>query len=227
MSSPFILIALAYHGHKRDYALSAEESQRLRYWVLVANAKGRYSRGSSETILDQDLAMLRDGGGAQELVDRLRQQVGRLDIAPEELEGRNQRSALFKTMFLAFRAAGAKDWRSQVAIALDHSGVQHKLQFHHIFPKAVLKSSYAGREADDIANLCFIGGKTNRQISDKPPRQYFPPMIDKSGPAAFEAQCIPTDPALLDVDGYKAFLQKRRTLVVQRLNTFLGAEKAG
>src|SRR5206468_3305070 len=164
-----------------------EESQRLRYWVLVANAKGRYSRGSSETILDQDLAMLRDGGGAQELVDRLRQQVGRLDIAPEELEGRNQRSALFKTMFLAFRTAGAKDWRSQVAIALDHSGAQNKLQFHHIFPKAVLKGGYASREADDIANLCFIGGKTNRQISDKPPQQYFPPMIEKSGLAAFQA----------------------------------------
>lgn len=221
LSSPFMLIALAYHGHKRDYTLSAEESDRLRYWVLVANAKGRYSRGSSETILDQDLATLRSGGGAQELIDRLRQQVGRLDIAPEELEGRNQRSSLFKTMFLAFRAAGAKDWRSQVAIALDHSGAQHKLQFHHIFPKAVLKSDYAGREADDIANLCFIGGKTNRQISDKPPRQYFPPMIEKSGPAAFQAQCIPTDPALLGVEGYKDFLQKRRTLVTQRLNKFL------
>jgi hypothetical protein len=223
LSSPFILITLAYHGHKRDYDLSPEESQRLRYWVLVANAKGRYSRGSSETILDQDLAMLRDGGGAQELIDRLRQQVGRLDIAPEELEGRNQRSALFKTMFLAFRTAGAKDWRSQVAIALDHSGAQHKLQFHHIFPKAVLKGGYTGREADDIANLCFIGGKTNRQISDKPPGQYFPPMIQKSGLGAFEAQSIPTDPTLLGVDGYKAFLQKRRILVVGRLNEFLGA----
>ena len=117
LSSPFILIALAYHGHKRDYVLSVDESRLLRYWVLVANAKGRYSRGSSEIILDQDLAMLRDGGGAQELIDRLRQQVGRLDIAADELEGRNQRSSLFKTMFLAYRAAGAKDWRSQVAIA--------------------------------------------------------------------------------------------------------------
>jgi hypothetical protein len=221
LSSPFILIALAYHGHKRDYTLSAKESQRLRYWVLVANAKGRYSRGSSETILDQDLATLRGGGGAQELIDRLRQQVGRLEIAPEELEGRNQRSALFKTMFLAFRAAGAKDWRSQVAIALDHAGVQHKLQFHHIFPKALLKKGYAGREADDIANLCFIGGKTNRQISDKPPRQYFPPMIEKSGPAVFQAQCIPTDASLLGIDDYKAFLQKRRGLVAKRLNDFL------
>jgi hypothetical protein len=223
LSSPFMLITIAYHGHKRDYSLTPDESNRLRYWVLVANAKGRYSRGSSETILDQDLAMLRAGGGAQELIDRLRQQVGRLDIEPEELEGRNQRSALFKTMFLAFQAAGAKDWRSQVAISLDHSGTQHRLQFHHIFPKAVLKTGYTGREADDIANLCFIAGKTNRQISDKAPGQYFPPMIEKTGLDAFAAQCIPTDPELLGVDGYKAFLRTRRELIARRLNSFLGA----
>jgi hypothetical protein len=116
------------------------------------------------------------------MIDRLRQQVGRLDIAPEELEGRNQRSALFKTMFLAFRAAGAKDWRSQVAIALDQSGSHHKLQFHHIFPKAVLKSGYTGREADDIANLCFIAGKTNRQISDKAPNVCIVLSLNKSNP---------------------------------------------
>jgi hypothetical protein len=222
LSSPFMLIAIAYYGHKRNYELTPEESERLRYWVLVANAKGRYSRGSSETLLDQDLATLRDGGGAQEMIDRLRQQVGRLDIEPEELGGRNQRSALFKTMFLAFRAADAKDWRSQVSIALDHSGSQHRLQFHHIFPKAVLKPKYSGRQADDIANLCFIAGKTNRQISDKPPKLYFPPMIEKSGPAAFNAQCIPTEPSLLGIEDYEAFLQRRRDLVAQRLNQFLG-----
>jgi hypothetical protein len=222
LSSPFILIALAFHGHMRNYSLSAEESHRLKHWLLLANAKGRYSRGSSETILDQDLATLKAGGGAQELIDRLRQQVGRLEIVPEELEGRNQRSALFKMMFLAFRAAGAKDWRSQVAIALDHSGAQHRLQFHHIFPKAVLKVTYSGREADDIANLCFIAGKTNRQISDKPPRDYFPGMISASGSGAFDAQCIPTDPVLLGVSDYKAFLQRRREVVANRLNEFLG-----
>jgi hypothetical protein len=194
----------------------------LRHWVLVANAKGRYSRGSSETILDQDIAALRDGGGSRELIDKLRQQVGRLDIATEELEGRNQRSALFKTMFLAFRDAGAKDWRSQVSIALGHSGAHHKLQFHHIFPKAVLKARYTGREVDDIANLCFIGGRTNRQISDKPPERYFPDMIAKSGSAAFDAQCIPTEPSVLGSGSYKAFLQSRRALVAARLNQFLG-----
>lgn len=164
---------------------------------------------------------LRQGGGAKELIDRLRLQMGRLDVTPEELEGRNQRSAVFKTMFLAFRAAGAKDWRSNLAIALDHSGSTHRLQFHHIFPKAVLKSAYTGREADDIANLCFISGKTNRQISDKEPSQYFSPMIDKAGDAAFKKQCIPTTKSLLGTGGYKKFLQTRRSLIAKRLNEFL------
>jgi hypothetical protein len=222
LSSPFLLVTLGYYGHKRSYEIGAEEAEQLRHWVLVANAKGRYSRGSSETLLDQDLATLRQAGGPAELIDRLRLQVGRLDIAPEELEGRNQRSALFKTMFLAFRAADARDWHSNLAIALGHRGAQHRLQFHHVFPKAILKSSYTAREADDIANLAFIGGKTNRQISDKSPSQYFPNLIEKSGLDAFEAQCIPTEDHLLEVGAYKSFLAERRRLIADRLNEFLG-----
>ena len=106
-------------------------------------------------------------------------------------------------------------------IGLDHSGAQHRLQYHHIFPKAVLNSSYTGREADDIANLCFIGGKTNRQISDKAPYACFPAMIEKPGLPSFEAQCIPTDPNLLAVKDYKTFPSKRRAWIAQRLNEFL------
>jgi len=222
LSSPFLMVALAYFGYKRDYNITAEESARLRYWALLANAKGRFSRGSSETLLDQDIATLRDGGGVDMLIDRLRSQVGRLDISPDELEGRTQRSALFKTMFMAFRSAGAKDWRSNLTIALDHSGIQHRLQFHHIFPKALLKNSYNSREADDISNLAFIGGKTNRAISDKSPLIYFPPLIEKSGQGAFDAQCIPTDSELLDITKYKEFLSERRKRITSRLNEYLG-----
>lgn len=222
LSSPFLLVALAYFGYRRDYNITFEESARLRYWALVANAKGRFSRGSSETLLDQDIATLRDGGGVDMLIDRLRSQVGRLDISPDDLEGRNQRSALFKTMFLAFRSSGAKDWRSNLLIALDHSGAQHRLQFHHIFPKALLKSSYTSREADDISNLAFIGGKTNRAISDKSPSIYLPPLIEKLGQSAFEAQCIPTESELLDITKYKEFLLERRKRISSRLNEYLG-----
>lgn len=61
-------------------------------------------------------------------------------------------------------------------------------------------SSARAVAANDIANLCFIGGKTNRQISDKSPAQYFPGIQEKAGLGAFEAQCIPTDSVLLAVD---------------------------
>ncbi len=221
LASPFLILTLAYFGHKRGYEISPAESDRLRFWALVANAKGRYSRGSSETILDQDIATLREQG-AEQLIDRLRLQMGRLDVTADELEGRTQRSALFKTMFLAFRAAGAKDWRSNLAIALDHSGTEHRLQFHHIFPKAVLKSAYSPREADDISNLSFIGGKTNRAISDKQPADYLPSFVSQAGQPAFDAQCIPTDAELLQAASYKAFLARRREAVAKRLNEFLG-----
>lgn len=222
LSSPFLVVTLGYYCHSRKYVLSNEEADRLRQWVLVANTKGRYSRGSSETLLDQDLATIQDGGGADELLDRLRLQVGRLEIFPEELVGRNQRSALFKTMFLAFKAAGAHDWRSNLVIALGHRGTQHRLQFHHIFPKALLKGKASIQETDDIANLAFIGGKTNRQISNKAPKQYFPDLISKTGHGPFKAQCIPTKSSLLSIDSYQQFLAERRKVVSKKLNDFIG-----
>ena len=125
-------------------------------------------------------------------------------------------------MFLAFRSAGAKDWHSNLTIALDHSGVQHRLQFHHIFPKAVLtKAGVAPREADDIANLAFIGGKTNRVISDKPPKEYLAFFAAKSGEEGFSVQEIPLDSELLDTPAYKKFLEVRRERIAHRLNAFI------
>lgn len=227
LSSPFILITIGLFGHKRGYNLLPSEEQELRRWVRLANAKGRYSRGSSETLLDQDLSAIARDEGTSGLMDRLRLQVGRLDIVPEELEGRNQRSALFKTMFLTFRRAGACDWRSNLAIALDHSGRQHRLQFHHIFPKAVLKPHYSDREADDIANLAFIGGGTNRTISDKPPSSYIPDLIQRNGPDFLNAQGIPVVPDLFQVSAYKEFLKERRRRVTQMLNSYLETPSNG
>lgn len=225
LSSPFILVSIAYFGHVRHYELSPDIADQLRRWVLLANAKGRYSRGSSETLLDQDLATIRAGGDAAALLDRLRGQVGRLELVAADLAGRNQRSSLFKTMFLAFQAAGARDWSSNLAIAIDHSGAQDKLQFHHVFPKALLRRhGRPPREADDIANLAFIGGKTNRSISDKPPGVYLKPILEAGNRALLAPQCMPTDEELLDVDNYDKFLAARRDLIVERLNAFLDVE---
>ncbi len=226
LASPFLLITVAVYGKKQDYELTPDQAKLLRFWILLANAKGRYSRGSSETFLDQDLVSVLRGQGVEELIDRLRLQVGRLDISPAELEGRNQRSALFKTMYLAFKSSGATDWRSNIAIGLDLSGKQHKLQFHHIFPKAVLKGHFTDREADDIGNLAFIGGNTNRRISVKPPGEYIPTMVAAGGRNPLVVQGIPVDEKLLTVAAYKAFLVERRRNIAHMLNVFLGTDDA-
>ena len=224
LASPFLMITLAAYGRNAGYHLTEGEADQLRKWVLVANAKARYSRGSSESFLDQDLQTIRSGGGVQGLFDRLRNQVGRLDVTPEELEGRNARSALFKEMFLAFRAAGAKDWTTQVAIALDHSGSRDALQFHHVFPKGFLKGTGVEREVDEAANLCFIGGKTNRRISDTPPKEYLAEIVAGGGESALQQQCIPHNQVLLSIDAYRDFLVERRILIAKCINAHIGLD---
>lgn len=80
LSSPFLLVVLAYFGHSHNYVLSNDEARQLRYWALMATAKGRFFRGSSKTILDQDLASIRQSGPLSKLIDRLRLHFGRLAI---------------------------------------------------------------------------------------------------------------------------------------------------
>ncbi len=223
LSSPFLVITLAMYGHKRDYHLTPEEADHLRYWVIAANAKARYSRGSSESFLDQDLATMRRGGDLRTLIQLLKTQVGRLEILPTDLENRNSRSAYFKTMFMSFRQDGATDWRDQLKISLKHAGAKHSLQFHHLFPQAVLKRAGVEQQRiNDICNLSFISGRTNRKISDKEPAIYLPSIIDKLGNNALTRQSIPTDADLWSVERYDEFLAARRQFVSDRLNQFLG-----
>jgi hypothetical protein len=195
----------------------------MRRYTLLANAKGRWSRGSSESTIDQDLAILRDGGGPQQLLERLTSQVGRLEIHPGDLEGRNSQSALFKTMFLAFAEDGAQDWWSKLSISVKHAGAQDRLQFHHIFPKGYLRKcdpDIKGSLVDDIANLAFISGKTNRSISDGAPAGYLAKLVNEQS-ENLSTQQVPLAVALYDFEHYMEFLRERRVLIAQRLNTFL------
>ena len=221
LSSPLLVTALAYFANKRDFSISPEEAGELRRYLLIANAKGRYSRASSESVLDQDLGILRDGGGVSILFERLISQVGRIDIQPGDLVGRNQRSSLFKMMFIAFKSKGAQDWKTSVEISLDHGGQQDSLQFHHIFPKAFLKGAVPSREIDDLANLAFISATTNNWIRAKSPATYIPQFVSDHGTAMFDNQCIPLDAKLLTRESYNEFLAERRVRIATELNTFL------
>ena len=223
LSSPFLLVTLSKFGSRKDYNLDADEVANLRYWSLMANAKGRYSRGSSESLLDQDLSSISRDTGLESLLNTLRSQMGRMTIEPDDLEGKNSRSSFFKTMFLAFRQSGATDWHSGLNISLNHKGAKDSLQFHHIFPRAILKAEdLPPSEINDLANLAFIGGNTNRKLGKTAPSDYLPKLIEKRGHAMLAAQAIPEDRALWSIDSYRDFLAARRTLIAATLGDFIG-----
>jgi len=221
LSSPFLLVTTAYWADKRDYQITGEESDAFKRWFLIANAKGRYSRGSSETILDQDISDLKRGGSVDDLLQRLVNQMGRLDFTVEELVGRSSRSGAFKTLFLAFKEDGVRDWATNLAISAKHQGKADRIEYHHIFPKAFMKTARpeSGRgEIDDIANLAFIGATTNKKIRDRAPSEYRHQFAE----ADLELQLIDFNNERDDAANFETFMKQRRAAIAGHLNSFLG-----
>ena len=221
LSSPLFILLIAYYSHVCRGTLSAEAERDLLYWLYVANARGRYSRGSTETLLDADLGVVKKSGGPAELIEVVRQQFGRLDFQAEDLAGRGVNSPIFSLVFLALKAQGAKDWYSGLGISLSHQGKLHYIQYHHIFPKSLLKSQYDRQEINEIANMAFISGNTNRRIGNKLPSEYFPAILKSRGEGAFAAQAVPVTPAVGGLERYREFLALRRLKLAGAINQFL------
>ena len=223
LSSPFIVHAIAYWGEINKYNVSQTEAAAMRRWALIANTKSAYS-SSAESKLDADLLSLRSGAGAAGLLQRLETQLGRLDVTEAEIQSKSTNSGYFKAMFIAFREDGAKDWTSKLEISVRHRGSEHKLQFHHIFPKAFLRQNYPElrrNQVNDISNLALISGKTNRDISAKPPSEYLKKIIESKDVELLNLQLIPTEGEILDEYSYDDFLLKRRKAIVKRINELL------
>lgn len=221
LSSPLFLIPIAVYSQLRRERLTKDDERHLLRWLYVGNARGHYS-GSSETTLDADLALLFKGQPPENLIAPLESQFGRLHIEPSDFEGRGIRSALFSTAYLAMKAAGARDWFTGLGLTLTHQGRYHFIQFHHVFPKALLQEhDYEKSEINEIANMAFIAGRTNQKLSRKPPEEYLPKIIDSRGEGALIAQQIPMDRELWRVENYRAFLQERRRMLATRVNEFI------
>ena len=84
--------------------------------------------------------------------------------------------------YLALKARGAKDWHSQLGLSLTHQGKFHFIQYHHLFPKALLnKAGYDKAAINEIANMAFISGKTNRKLAATPADVYLATILQKQG----------------------------------------------
>ncbi len=227
LSSPMFIHVLAAISRVKQNKLSDAEQKSLLHWLLVANARGRYSRGSTETLLNEDLNIIFRSGDIAALIEPVKRQFGRLTIEPGDLASRGANSPLFSLSYLALKEAGAKDWFSGLGLSLTHQGRLHFIQWHHIFPKALLKEKgFETGEINEIANMAFITGQTNRKLGRKEPADYVPLIVKEQGEGALISQEVATDPTLHKVENYRAFLAKRRKALAKRMNEFI-ARKAG
>ena len=223
LSSPFLMIPISVFAVLQKQQITADQERKLLHWLFIAHANGHYST-SAETTLDRDLSTLFRGGGPDELIDILRQEGARFSFEASELARRGERNPLFSLSYLALKRAGAKDWRSGVALSLSHAGSSHAIQFHHIFPRSVLKQArYDLAEINEIANLAFISGATNLAFSNKTPDIYLPGIIEARGTDALDGQRVPNNPQLWTVNKYPQFLAERRALLAKAINDFIGS----
>jgi hypothetical protein len=96
------------------------------------------------------------------------------------------------------------------------------IQHHHIYPKSLLKNAgFETGEINEIANMAFIGGRTNIRISNKKPVDYLPLIVSDQGATALERQLVPTDPEMWAIERYRDFLGYRRQKLVDVMNAFI------
>ena len=222
LSSPFLILLPAYYGHVHGEHLGEGDERELLRWLLVAHTRGHYSRGSSEGILDADLALVRAGERPYRLTEVLAQQFGRLNVGPNDFVGRGIRSPLFSMAYLSLKRKGAKDWWNGLNLSLSRQGRNHLIQYHHIFPKSLLaKMEYDRSEINEIANMAFVSAKVNRAISNKPPSEYLPVVIRERGQSVIQDQLIPADPSLWNLESFREFLEARRALLADAVNELL------
>lgn len=176
--------------------------------------------GSSESILDADLGIVFRNKGLDKLINQLQLHVKKFNVDYDDLTNRSTRSPFFSMLYFIFKQNGVKDWWSGLKLSDKHTGNAHTIQYHHIFPKSLLKE-YEKKEVNEIANMAFIGGKANRAITNKEPKNYMEKIIKEQKEEALTSQLIPTDRGMWEISKYRDFLTYRRQAIAEEISKFM------
>ncbi len=196
------------------------------HWLYLAQIHQRYA-GQTDSRLEHDVTIVnREESPWQSLLDQIVVQRGRVEVLPDDFEGRGVSHPLYRMTLTLAKAHGAVDWFNGIPLDAP-TGDRFSIHSHHIFPSSVLygdefsSDSYLDRQiVNAIANRAFLTGPTNLSIGSRLPEDYLPEVEDLY-PGALASQFIPMDPQLWKLDRYRDFLRARRELIATSLNCFL------
>ena len=200
--------------------MDEKERDKLLFWYVQAAMWGRFS-GSTESYIDQDLAVFEDDdGGLDRLLEQLRLWHGGLHAEPGHFTGWSLGARFYPVLYMLTRMGEARDWGTGLALKASLLGKMNRLEVHHIFPKARLykhRPAYSRPEVNALGNFCFLTKDTNLDISAALPEVYFP-QVEEKHPGALASQWIPDDQDLWRIERFRDFLEARKELLARELN---------
>ena len=215
-----IIRFLSLHGGKFQ---SDSSLRRGLHWLYMAQVHQRYA-GQTDSRLEHDVTVVnREDSPWQSLLNQIVDQRGRMEVLPDDFEGRGAGHPLYKMSLVLAKAHGAVDWFNGLSLGTPMTA-SYGIHSHHIFPQSALyKSGYSSDSHLDrqmvnaIANRAFLSGQTNQSIGGRLPEDYLP-EVEESYPGALEGQFIPLDSQLWKLHRYRDFLAARRELLANGLN---------
>lgn len=210
-----------YIDQKGGQLTDHKEQGKLLYWYVHTLLWGRYA-SSTESVLNQDLALIEDTEGALDrLINQLRQNRGDLRLNPDDFKGWSSGARFYPLLYMLTRVCKARDLATGIELSKHLLGNLNRLQVHHIFPKSLLyKHGYTRAEVNALANFTFLTQETNLLVSNRNPADYLEEYMAKQ-PGVLESHWIPVDKELWKVENYPAVLSARRELLAQAANDFL------
>ncbi len=216
---PVMARYLDQRNQQRSGPMNEVERDKLLFWYVQAAMWGRFS-GSTETYIDQDLAALEEeGDGLDNLLDQLRLWHGGLRAEPGHFTGWSLGARFYPVLYLLTRMGEARDWGTGLPLKTGLLGRMSRLEVHHIFPRSQLyQRNFSKSEVNALANFCFLTKDTNLDITNRLPEEYFP-EVEAAHPGALASQWIPMDPEIWKIERFRDFLEARKVLLAEELNS--------
>jgi hypothetical protein len=177
---------------REDYKMDLYDLKKLiGKWFFMSSITGRYT-GSPETIMEMDLARLRNIDSADSfknvleevIVSQLTNDFWSITL-PMYLSTSSSTSPSLYAYYASLYVLGANGLFSKLKVSdLLQEGLRSKksaLERHHLFPKAWLRRNgvMEQRETNQIANFALVEWSDNISISDAAPIDYLPAYLSR------------------------------------------------
>jgi hypothetical protein len=230
---------ILYLRGRADGVNAADLERVVRRWYAMSVLRGRYT-GSPETAFDLDIRQVEARGlvthAETVLASELPSSVW-TGLLPQLMDS----SSSISPYFLAYKAAqvklGDKGFLSRDITVLDL--LLNRTDVHHVYPRNYLKQQGLPRgRYNQIANFVLAQSEINISIGDTSPAVYFRELAEQccGGPRKYGAitdldemranlrmSCIPDSLLGGEAPDYEEFLEQRRSLMAEKIETWFEA----